>query len=91
MKKLYVIKDNVGKTIVGCFTAVNMACAVRDLRASVTQMKLKSDLVTLNLWEDSVLYELSSTEDFETWAVSGKYVMSDITQLPKEEKNESKK
>lgn len=86
MKHLYIIKDNLSGCITGSFTAVNLACAVRSLRANVDKLTLNKDLMTLSEWDDSVLYELTEMED-KTFKISNQFKLHDLTQLPEDKDN----
>lgn len=88
--KVYVIKDTVGNIVTETFTAVNLMCAVRDLRATVDTDRIRLNNSRLARWDDSILYEYTLDEKMEA-KVTNTFVMKDITKLNEAENGKENK
>lgn len=88
--KVYVIKDTVGSIVTETFTAVNLMCAVRDLRATVDTDRIRLNNSRLARWDDSILYEYTLDEKMEA-KVTNTFVMKDITKLNEAENGKENK
>lgn len=80
---IYIIFDKVANTATECFVDMNLACAVRNLRATVETDKISRQLNRISRWDDSILYEI--VFDGKDVKVTNKYDLHDVTKLPKEE------